>query len=182
MISSFEGKSPQIHESVFVHPETTIIGDVEIGANSSVWPGTVIRGDFTKVEIGENTCIQDNSVIHPADIYTEDGPEYNPVEIGDDVVVGHRSVIHGAKINEECLIGAGAIICDEAEVKKNSLVGMGAVVLKNSEIAPRTVVVGIPARPLRKLDDNEIEEIRRQAKNYVDLAQRYKKGLEQAPR
>ncbi|KXB00113.1 hypothetical protein AKJ47_00015 [candidate division MSBL1 archaeon SCGC-AAA261G05] len=176
MITEFEGKTPQVHETAFVHPRATVIGDVEIGKHSSVWPGAVVRADFGKVRIGDYTCVQDNTVIHPADSYTEEGPKYIPVEIGDRVIVGHRSLVHGAKIEDECIVGGGAIVFNEAIVKKNSLVGMGAVVLKETEVQPRTIVVGIPARPLRKLNDSEIERIRIQAENYAELASRYREA------
>lgn len=178
MIRGFGGKNPQIHESAFVHPEATLIGDVKIGANSSVWPGAVIRGDFERVEIGKYTCIQDNAVIHPADVYSEDVAEYIPVEIGDYVIVGHQTLVHGAKVNDECVIGAGSIVFNGAKINKNSLVGMGAVVLSDEEVSSGTIVVGIPARPLRKLDDEEIKKIRKQAENYSDMAQKHKKELE----
>lgn len=178
MISEFEGKSPQIHESAFVHPEATIIGSVKIGAHSSVWPGAVIRGDFGKVKIGEKTCIQDNAVIHPADVYSKNEPKTVPVKIGDYVVIGHQSTVHGAKIRDQCIIGASSTVFNKAEVKKNALVGMGAVVLKNTEVPPKTIVVGMPARPLRKMNEEEIDQIREQAENYADLAQRHKQNLE----
>lgn len=178
MISGFEGKNPQIHESAFIHPEATVIGDVEIGAHSSVWPGAVIRGDFGKVKIGEKTCIQDNAVIHPADVYSKDELKIVPVEIGDYVVVGHQSTVHGAKIRDQSIIGASSTVFNESMINKNSLVGMGAVVLKNTKVPPKTIVVGIPARPLRKMDEEEIDQIREQAENYADLAQRHKQNLE----
>lgn len=178
MIREFEGKRPQIHDSAFVHPDSMLIGDVEIGAESSVWPGAVIRGDFEKVKIGKSTCIGDNAVIHPADIYTGKESRYVPVEIGDRVVIGHRALIHGSKIGDECVIGAGSIVFDESEVKENSLVGMGSVLLENSTVPPNTIVVGIPARPLRKLGEKETKEMKKQAVNYTDLARRYKKELE----
>lgn len=175
MIESFGGKSPQIHDSAFVHPEATIIGDVEIGPNSSVWPGAVVRGDMEKVEIGESTCIQDNAVIHPSDSYTDEGQVYEPVEIGDFVVVGHQAVVHGSRIHDECIIGASSIVFNRAEVNEKSLVGMGAVVLDDMEVPSGKIVVGIPARPLRSLEDEEKKNIRLQAENYADLASEYKK-------
>ncbi len=177
MLTEFEGKKPQIHESAFIHPQSTIIGNVEIGANSSVWPGAILRGDFAKVKIGENTCIQDNAVINPADVYSNKKIEYIPVEIGDNVVIGPKALIHGARVAEECIIGAGSIVFDGAEIEKHSFVGMGAVVLKNTKVSSRTIVVGIPARTLREIEKNEIKHIRRQTENYVKLAKKYKKEL-----
>lgn len=177
MIHEFEGEKPRIHETAFVHPEATIIGDVKIGPHSSVWPGAVIRGDFAKVEIGSYTCVLDNAVIHPADVYREDSIDYIPVMVDDYVIVGHQTLIRGAKINEECLIGAGSIVFNEAEVKKNSIVGMGAVVLENEEVPSKKIVVGIPARELRDLEEKDVEQIRRRAKNFAELAERYGEGL-----
>lgn len=178
MIAEFKGKKPQIHDSAFIHPKATIIGDVKIGAKSSVWPGAVIRGDFAEVKIGKNTCIQDNAVVHPADVYSENGPEYVPAEIGDYVVVGHQSLVHGAKVRDKCIIGANSTVFNKAEVKENSLVGMGAVVLEKTEISSGTIVVGIPARTLRKLSEEEVKQIQTQAENYAELGQEYKKDLE----
>lgn len=174
MIREFEGKTPQIHKTAYIHPRATIIGDVEIGEYSSVWPGAVIRADFGKVKIGDYTCIQDNVVIHPGDSYNREGTEYIPVDIGNKVTVGHRALIHGAKIEDESMIGAGAVVFDGAIVRRNSLVGMGAVVLKKAEVDSRNIVVGIPARPLRKLSSSEVEQIKMRAENYVKLADKYK--------
>lgn len=177
MIREFGGKRPQIHESAFVHPEATIIGDVEIGAKSSVWPGAVVRGDFAKVSIGEYTCIVDNAVIHPADIYNEEEIKHLPVEIGDHVIVGHLSLIHGAIISNKCWIGGNSSILDGAKVNSHTLVGAGAVVLENSEIPSGTIVVGIPARTLREIAEGEEKEIQKQAEAYAKLAQKYKEEL-----
>ncbi len=178
MIYEFEGEKPRINETAFVHPEATIIGNVKIGPHSSVWPGAVIRGDFAKVEIGSYTCVMDNAVIHPADVYREDSIDYVPVEVGDYIIVGHRALIHGAKINDECIVGAGSIVFNEAEVKNNSIVGMGAVVLENEEVPPKKIVVGIPARILRDLEEDDVKQIRKRAENFADLADRYKQGLD----
>ncbi|KXB05690.1 hypothetical protein AKJ50_00195 [candidate division MSBL1 archaeon SCGC-AAA382A13] len=180
MIQEFGGSIPRIHEKAFIHPEATIIGNVEIGPNSSVWPGAVIRGDFAKIKIGKNTCIQDQVIVHPADIYRDEEIEYVPVEIGDNTIVGHRAIIHGANVHDECIIGAGSIVFNEAEVNKNSIVGMGAVVLENEKIPSGKVVVGIPARPLRELEEKDIKQIRKRAKNYAELGKKYEKELNES--
>jgi carbonic anhydrase/acetyltransferase-like protein (isoleucine patch superfamily) len=176
MIEEFGGKRPKVHPTAFVHPSAVVIGDVTIGDHSSVWPGAVVRADFGKVEIGSYTCIQDNTVVHPADAYTEGKPEYIPVKIGSHVIVGHRALVHGATVSDNCIIGGGSIVFNRAKVSENSLVGMGAVVLTDTEVPPRTIVVGIPARPLRKLKEDEIERIRVQAENYAELAEQYRKA------
>ncbi|MBS3815765.1 MAG: gamma carbonic anhydrase family protein [Hadesarchaea archaeon] len=177
MLLEFEGKAPQVHDTAFIHPQATVIGDVKIGKHSSVWPGAVIRADFDKIRIGDYTCVQDNAVIHPADAYTSEGSEYIPVEIGDYVVVGHRALVHGAKIENECVVGGGSVVFNGATVKKHSLVGLGAVVLGETEVTPGTIVVGIPARPLRKLNEDEIARFKTQAENYADLAKRHKEAI-----
>ncbi len=178
MIYEFEGKKPRIDEKAFVHPEATIIGDVKIGPHSSVWPGAVVRGDFEEINIGSYTCILDNAVIHPADICHEDEIEYVPVDLGDHIVVGHGALVRGATINDECVIGARSIVYNNAEMKKNSMVGMGAVVLENEEVPSKGIVVGIPARKLRDLEEEDVKDIKRRAENFADLADRYREGLE----
>lgn len=177
MIQEFEGKTPRIHESAFIHPEATVIGNVKIGPNSSVWPGAVVRGDFASIEIGKYTCIQDNAVIHPSDIIHENEISYAPVKVGDYNIIGHRALIHGAEVGNECIIGAGSVVFNEAKVNNNSIVGMGGVVLENEEVPSKTIVVGIPARSLRELEDEEIQQIKIRAENYADLARRYKNEL-----
>ncbi len=178
MIHGFEGKEPRIHDTAFVHPEATVIGDVEIGPHSSVWPGAVIRGDFEKIEIGSHTCILDNAVIYPADVCEDNEIRFVPAVLGDYIVVGHGALVRGAIVNDECVIGANAIVFNEAEIKKNSMVGMGGVVLENEEVPPREIVVGIPARKLRDLEDDDVADIRARAENFAELADRYRKGLE----
>ncbi len=177
MISSFEGVEPQIHESAFVHPSANVIGRVKIGPNSSVWPGAVVRGDLAEIEIGKNTCIVDNAVLHPADIYEGEEVHHQPVEIGDYTVVGHSALIHGAEIGNECWIGGNSTILDVAKVNDRAFVGAGTVVLENTEVSSETIVVGIPARTLRDLEESEIEEIRKRAESYSDLANGYRKEL-----
>jgi len=178
MIHEFEGKKPRIDEKAFVHPEATIIGDVKIGPHSSVWPGAVVRGDFEEIDIGSYTCVLDNAVIHPADICHEDDIEYVPVKMGDHIVVGHGALVRGATINDECVIGAGSIVYNNAEMMENSMVGMGAVVLENETVSSREIVVGIPARKLRDLEGEDVKHIKQRAENFADLADRYREGLE----
>lgn len=176
MLVEFEGKKPRVHKTVFLHPTATLIGDVRIGEHSSVWPGAVIRGDFSSVRIGRYTSVQDNAVIHPSDAYEFKSVNYLPVKVGDYVVVGHGALLHGCTVANNCIVGAGSIVFNGAKVGEGSLVGMGAVVLAKVEVPPRTVVVGIPARPLRRLTDEEFKYIRLQAENYAKLAQQHKKA------
>lgn len=174
MLLPFGGKKPRVARTAFVHPTATVVGDVSIGEHSSIWPGAVVRGDFASIKIGSYVCVQDNAVIHPADIY-EKGVRYLPVKIGNHVVVGHNALLHGCTIEDNCIVGAGAIVFNGAKLRKGTLVGMGAVVLANVEVPSRTIVVGIPARPLRRMIDDEVKRIGTQTKNYAKLAQRYKK-------
>jgi carbonic anhydrase/acetyltransferase-like protein (isoleucine patch superfamily) len=176
MIEAFRGKKPRIHKTVMVHPSATIIGDVVIGQHSSVWPGAVIRGDFGSIRIGRYTCVQDNAVVHAGDVYDERKPAYYPTKIGDYVIVGHHALVHGCTIEDECVIGGGSIVFNGAKIRRGSLVGLGAAVLRGVEVPPKTVVVGIPARPLRTLTDEEVRRIRLQAENYAKLAKEYRSG------
>ncbi len=174
MISAFMGRRPRVASSAFIHPAATVIGDVVIGEHSSVWPGAVVRGDVARVEIGNYVCVQDNAVIHPADVYDK-GVRYLPVKVGNRVVIGHNSLLHGCTVEDNCIVGAGAIVFNGAKLHSGTLVGMGAVVLANVEVPSRSIVVGIPARPLRRMLGSEFERIRVQAENYAKLAQKYRK-------
>jgi carbonic anhydrase/acetyltransferase-like protein (isoleucine patch superfamily) len=174
MIEAFRDKKPRIHKTAVVHPSATIIGDVVIGEHSSVWPGAVIRGDFGSIRIGRYTCVQDNAVVHAGDLYDEKKPAYYPARIGNYVIVGHHALVHGCTVEDECVIGGGSIVFNGAKVRRGSLIGLGAVVLRDMEVPPRTVMVGIPARPLRTLTDEEFKRIQVQAKNYADLAKKYR--------
>ena len=173
MLVEFKGKKPRIHKTAFIHPTATVIGEVAISEYSSVWPGAVVRGDFASIKIGRYVCIQDNAVVHSADIYRGKKVKYLPVKIGDYVIVGHNALLHGCTVEDNCVIGGGSVVFDGARVRKGSLVGMGAVVLEGVEVPPRTVVVGIPARPLRELTDEEIKRTGTQARNYAKLAKKY---------
>ena len=173
MIQAFRDKKPRIHKTAFVHPSATVIGDVVIGEHSSVWPGAIIRGDFGSVRIGRYTCIQDNAIVHAGDIYLRKKPTYYPARIGNYVIVGHHALAHGCTVEDECIVGGGSIVFNGARVRRGSLVGLGAVVLRDVEVPPRTIVVGIPARPLRAVTDEEFKRIRAQALNYAKLAENY---------
>ena len=168
-IQPFENKRPKIDPSAFISEKATIIGDVEIGARSSVWPNAVIRGDTQPIKIGENTNIQDNAVIHAPSNFA------SPVTIGKNVSIGHSVVLHGCEIGDNCLIGIHAVILDKTKVGSWVLVGAGAVVTSNMVIPPRSLVVGVPGIVVRQLNNDDLKYIEENAKNYVILAEAYRK-------
>jgi carbonic anhydrase/acetyltransferase-like protein (isoleucine patch superfamily) len=164
-IWEFEGKRPKIDSQVFIAPNATIIGDVEIESGSSIWPGVVIRADFNKIKIGKNTSIQDNVTIHIE--------ARNPTVIGDNVTIGHNAVLHACTISNNVIIGMGAIVLDESKIGEWTIIGAGAVVSPRTEIPSRCMALGIPAKVVKNLDDNGLEMIRRNAEGYKKLAERY---------
>ena len=167
MIIAYKGISPRIHPSVFIAEGAQIIGDVEIGAGSSVWFNAVIRGDVHYIRIGERTNIQDNCVLHVThDTY--------PLIIGSDVTVGHGAVLHAATIKDRCLVGMGAKVLDGATVGPYALVAAGSLVLEHFEVPEGVLVAGVPARVKRVLTDEEREQIVQSAQNYVGYVKTYR--------
>jgi carbonic anhydrase/acetyltransferase-like protein (isoleucine patch superfamily) len=145
---------PKIHEDALVSPLATVIGHVEISRGTSVFPGVVIRGDVARITVGKYSNIQDNAVLHGGDIYEGDNLKgHLPVEIGDYATVGHGSVVHGSKIEDVSMIGMKAIVYGGSVVGEGSIVGMNATVLENTQIPKRSVVVGIPAKVVKTVDD-----------------------------
>lgn len=168
MIIPFEGKIPRLHESVFVVDSASIIGDVEIGKDSSVWFNVVIRGDVNHIKIGERTNIQDLSMLHvEKDIY--------PLLIGNELTIGHNVTLHGCKIKDKCLIGMGAIILNNAEIGEESIIGAGTLITEDTVIPPRSLVIGNPGRVKREITVEELKWIKRSAQNYVNYVQRYRR-------
>lgn len=166
MIKEYKNFIPQIHETCYVAPSSSIIGDVTVGENSSVWFNTVVRGDVAGIRIGQYSNIQDNSVIH-----CSTGLE---VKVGDFVTVGHGAILHSCTIEDRCLVGMGAVILDGAKIHKNSLIGAGAVVTPNTVIPEGSLVLGSPGKVVRQLTHEEIEQILNNADTYVTLAEQYK--------
>lgn len=165
-LRTFENSTPDLHPSVFVADTAEVIGNVELGPESSVWYGAVLRGDINRIIVGKRSNIQDGSVFHVTSRY--------PVRLGNNVTVGHRAIVHGCTIGNDCLIGMGAIILDNATVGDGTLVAAGAVVLQNAVVPERSLVAGVPARVIRTLSDDEVREIRESADHYVDYAVRHR--------
>jgi gamma-carbonic anhydrase len=160
MIRAYRGKKPEIAPSAYVDPAAVIIGDVAIGADSSVWPCTVIRGDVNYIRIGARTNVQDASVLHVM------RDEY-PLILGDDVTVGHNVTLHGCTIASRCLIGMGSIILNGVTIGEGSIVAAGALILERTQIPPGSLVVGHPARIKRQLTPIDQASIDEYAKRYV---------------
>lgn len=172
-IQSFEGKTPQLDPSVWVDPTALIIGDVTIGANSSIWPLAIIRGDIHSIRIGCGTNIQDGSVLHVTHA-SHFNPGGFPLILGDGIIVGHHVVLHGCEIGNHCLIGIGARILDGAILEPYTQIGAGALVPPGKRLPSGFVWIGTPARQARPLTDKEREHIEYSANSYKKLAQRYR--------
>jgi carbonic anhydrase/acetyltransferase-like protein (isoleucine patch superfamily) len=168
MIIVYSGQTPRVPPSAFVAASADVIGDVEIGENSSIWFQTVLRGDIEPVRVGAHTNIQDGSVLH-----TMMG---SPVTVGDWVTVGHRAVLHGCAVESHCLIGMGAIVLNNARVGEGSIVAAGALVLENTVIPPRSLYVGLPARFQRQLTERDRTFIDAHARHYLQYKETYLAG------
>lgn len=166
MLHPFGGKSPRIAPGVFIADGAQVIGDVEIGAGSSIWFNTVVRGDVEKIRIGARTNVQDLSCIHVASSGWG-------TTVGDETTIGHRVVLHGCKVGDHCLIGIGAVVLDGAEIGDEAMVGANALVTSGTRIPPRMLVLGTPARVVRPLTDAELAFLRDNAANYVGYANLY---------
>ena len=161
-------KQPRLDPGVFVAPGAIVVGDVEIGPDSSVWYQAVIRGDTEAIRIGASTNIQDLTMVH-----ADPGV---PCTVGDRVTVGHRAILHGCTVEDGCLIGMGAILLNGARVGAGSVVGAGALLLENMEVPPGSLVVGSPARVLRLIGDSARERLERSWRHYCDLDRRHRDG------
>lgn len=171
-ISPFNGIHPQLALGAWVHPRATVIGEVALGENASVWPGAIIRGDVNSISIGAGTNIQDNSVLHVSH-RTEANPVGGPLAIGDRVTVGHSVVMHACTIEDECLIGMGSIILDRAVVKKNVLLGAGSLVPEGRVLESGYLYLGRPAKMVRELTPEELAYFNYSAEHYIRLMRSY---------
>ena len=167
MIYDFEEQTPKIDPGSWVAPNAVIIGRVELKKNSNIWFNTTLRGDLEPIIIGENSNIQDGSVLHT-------DPGYK-LKVGKGVTVGHMVMLHGCQISDDTLIGIGSIILNNAKIGKNCIIGANSLITENKIIPDNSLVVGSPGRVLRKVTEEEIKAIHENAKHYVDGSKKYKK-------
>lgn len=183
MLIEFNGYKPKIAKGAWIASGAKVIGEVEIGEDSSIWFNCVLRGDINSIRIGKRTNIQDLSTLHvwPRGVLDKKDIGSNtldlgyPVDIGDDVTIGHNCVIHACKIHSRCLIGMQACIMDGAEISQDSIIGAGSVITKGKKFPPCSLILGNPAKFIRELRNDEILFIRESAQNYV----RYKNSFMQ---
>jgi carbonic anhydrase/acetyltransferase-like protein (isoleucine patch superfamily) len=170
---ALDGKAPRFvdADSNWVAPDATVIGDVRLGRNAGIWFGVVIRGDNEPITIGDDTNVQEHTVMH-----TDIG---FPLTIGAGCTIGHRAMLHGCTIGDNSLIGMGAIVLNGARIGKNCLVGAGALVTEGKEFPDNSLIVGSPARVVRNLDDGAVAGLRGSAAHYVANGKRFKDGLKQ---
>jgi carbonic anhydrase/acetyltransferase-like protein (isoleucine patch superfamily) len=167
MIRPFRGITPQIHPTAFIEESAQVIGDVRVGAHSSVWFGAVVRGDVFHIRIGERTNVQDGTVIH-----VSKGTHATVLE--DEVTVGHNVTLHGCHVERGCLVGIGSVVMDGCRVGERSLVAAGALLSPGTIVPPRSLVMGVPARVKRALSDREVADLDVFWKNYVEYTRAYR--------
>ena len=167
MIMDFEGVNPIINKNTYISESVDIIGKVEILENANIWFGTRLRGDMNNIVIGRNTNIQENSVVHV--------DSKSPCIIGNNVTIGHGAIIHGCNIADNVLVGMGSIILNNAKIGNNTIIGAGSLITQGKEFPEGVLILGNPAKVVRKLTQAEIESIQCSADNYVRLSKKYKK-------
>ena len=172
MIREFEGLLPTIGESSYVDDSAVVIGNVVIGDNCSVWPLTAIRGDVNIIRIGNNTNIQDGSVLHVSHA-SPSNPKGAQLHVGDEVTVGHKVLLHGCRVGNQCLIGMGSIVMDNAIIEDQVMLGSGSLVAPGKRLESGFLYLGSPAKKIRPLTDAEKENLVYSAAHYVSLKQRY---------
>lgn len=165
MIRGFEGKTPKIAPTAFISEAAYVVGDVEIGDYSSVWPGAVIRADYAKIVIGRCTNLEDNCVVHCG----------TPLIIGNDVIVGHGAVIHCGRIGDNVLVGSNATLLDEAEIDDFCIIGAGSLVTQGMRIPQRSLVLGVPATIRGQLSNEQVSQLKEAGRLYAEFAQRLKR-------
>lgn len=167
-LTRFLGTRPAVHPSAFIAPGATVLGDVTIGEEASVWFHTTLRADINRIVVGPRSNVQDGSVIHLADDYG--------TTVGELVTVGHKAILHACAVGDEVLVGMGAIVLDGAEIGARSIIGAGALITGGKKIPPGSLVLGSPAKVVRQLTLDEQAEIKVWAEKYVALARAYRSG------
>ncbi|HJX14736.1 MAG TPA: gamma carbonic anhydrase family protein [Candidatus Deferrimicrobiaceae bacterium] len=167
MLIGYHGIVPKCHASVFVAEGAMVIGDVEIGEDSSVWFHTVIRGDIHRIRIGKRTNVQDHCTLHVT--------RKEPLVAGDGITIGHGAVVHGCTVEDLCLVGIGAVVLDGAVIGRGSVIGAGAVVSPGTIVPPHSLVLGIPGKVVKDLGPGSADGNRVTAESYVELARGYRK-------
>jgi carbonic anhydrase/acetyltransferase-like protein (isoleucine patch superfamily) len=169
MLLPYRDKLPDVDRSAFVAGTATVVGDVTVGPGSSVWFGAVLRGDVNTIRVGARTSIQEHAILHSdADA---------PCTVGDGVTIGHQAVVHGCTVENGAVIGIGAIVLNHARVGEGAVIGAGALVKENAHIPPNTLAVGIPAKPVRLLTDEDRKRFEENAAHYVKLGEEYRQAL-----
>jgi carbonic anhydrase/acetyltransferase-like protein (isoleucine patch superfamily) len=167
MIRELGLKKPKIDESAFVSEAAYVVGDVEIGENSSIWPGAVLRGDRFRIRIGSNSSIQDNCVVHAG---------FSDMTIGNNVIIAHGSMIHCARIGNNVLIGMHAVLGDQSEIEDDCMIGACSMVRDHFKVPTKSLALGVPARVVRALGPRELEQILNGTRTYAELAKKFKKS------
>ena len=161
-------RTPRVHPTAFVHPLAAVIGEVELGARASVWPFAVLRGDSDRIAVGDDSNVQDGAVVH--------ADRGVPAAIGARVTVGHRAIVHGATVEDDCLVGMGAVLLNGVVLGRGSIVAAGAVVPEGLVVPSDSLVMGVPGRVRRLTTDEERARIARTAASYVELQLAHRRG------
>lgn len=163
------GVRPVVDDSAYIAPQATVIGQVTLKANTSVWPGAVLRADNTTITIGECSNVQDGAILHV-------DPGF-PLQVGQYVTIGHQAMVHGCIIEDGCLIGIQAVVMNGAVIGRESLVGAGALVTEGKVFPPRSLILGSPAKAVRTLSDDDVAKIRKGVESYIERSKTYKTQL-----
>ena len=166
MIMEFKGKTPDSERASFIAENASVIGDVALASGTSVWFNAVLRADVDKIVIGENSNVQDNCTVHCTEGY--------PVVIGKNVTVGHNAVVHGCTIGDNSLIGMNATVLDGAKIGNNCIVGAGALVTEHKEFPDHSLIIGVPARAVKTLDESAVKGSIENARHYTELAKEFR--------
>ncbi|MFK7970869.1 MAG: gamma carbonic anhydrase family protein [Bacteroidia bacterium] len=166
LIKSYKGIHPTLHHKVYLAETAVVVGDVEIGTDSNIWYGAVIRGDVEPIKIGKGTNIQDGAMLHTS-------TDRVPCIVGDYVTVGHHAILHGCTIHDEVLIGMGAVVLDEAVVPSHTLIAANAVVTEGSKLEGGFIYAGVPARKIKALSPEQIADFRANAEHYIEHAKEH---------